>query len=205
VREGLLVFARYGFRWILACMMAALNLCLLGVSIATEPKTQPAAQLTRPDDSAETVTFSPTRYPPTSITFKIAVFLNLPAMFVGGIAAIFVPHNGQTMDIAFCTIFAFPLWYRIGRWIDRQTATTGPPALGPVRATLRGFAQGFASLLLALFIFSFTPAFHERNYETRFLSLVYACWCAGYLACSIWGARRENRKLTSGVPRSSEA
>lgn len=64
--------------------MVALNLCLLGVSIATEPKPQPAPPITKPADSGETVTFSPTPYPPTSTVFKIAMILSLPAVFAGG-------------------------------------------------------------------------------------------------------------------------
>jgi hypothetical protein len=174
--------------------MVALNLCLLGVSIATEPKPQPAAPITKPADSGETVTFSPAPYPPTSTVFKIAMILSLPAMFVGGIVASFVTHSGQAMDIAFCTILVFPLWYRIGNWFDRERAPTAPPQPSPVRDALRGFARAAVGFLLALGIISLTPAYHHRTRETFFFALAYSLWCAGYLACSLWGEQRDNRR-----------
>jgi hypothetical protein len=175
--------------------MVALNLCLLGVSISTEPKPERAAPVTKQSDSGNTVTFSPTLYPPTSATFKAAVILNLPALLVGGTVAMFLRHGGQTMDIAFGAIFAFPLWFRIGRWFDRQRAPEGPKALSPGRDTVRVVARIAVGLLLALSINGLTRAFHERTNETICFSLAYSLLCACYLACSFWGGWREKGRV----------
>ena len=186
------MISRFGFKWILPCVMVALNLCLLGLSIATEPKPQPVAHVTNPSDSSDTVTFSPTPYPPTSTVFKIAMILSLPAVFVGGIVASFVPHSGQTMDIAISTIFVFPLWYRIGRWIDRQRGPARPPSL--VRANFRSVVRALVGVLLAISLLGLTPANHHRTSESVFGLIALSLWCTGYLVCSQCGGRRERKQ-----------
>jgi len=194
------MLARYGFRWILAIVMVAVNLCLLGVDLATEPKPQPTSSHTNQRQAAspdgDTVTFALPPEPKVNVVFDVALMMNLPATYAGTILAILFPHSGQAMDIGLSTIFVFPLWYRIGRWIDRQRTPGGPSTFGPWRRTLRGFGWILAGFMIPAIIYSMPRAFRYKQWNI-FPLLAWSLWCAFYLACSFWGGWREKKRLAA--------
>ncbi len=182
------------------CVMVALNLCLLGVSIATEPEPQPAPIMmpSKPaTQDGDTVTFTIPPEPKTNIAFEVALLLNFPAFYTGIIVGALTEYTGEATLLALRTILVFPLWFRIGRWIDRQRVPAGPPRLGPVRDTLRGFGRILAGFLLLACLYEFSRDMRYKFSSSEHRLLGCTIWCATYLALSFWGGRREKRRVAS--------
>ena len=123
---------KHRFRVLLPLIMTGVQLGLLTASLAIhrEPwvlPTLPEPQAQAQDDcSGEncTVSFSPSPEPSAGNILKLAIVLNLPAVFPGPIldvvaALIHFPHPpGEPSQIGFSAVFVPVIWYRVGRWMD---------------------------------------------------------------------------------------
>lgn len=199
------MISRYGFKWILPCVMVVLNVCLFGVSIAYStgpiigrPPDSPGPRyiVSNPDDT-ETQTAS---FPPplqTSAEFKIALALSMPAVIAGSLLSIFVPHMDCTLNIGLSTVFVPFLWFAIGKWFDelRSGAAFSVRKALKIGAPGRLLLRAGAGFFFLLSVFGLSTIDHHRTNESNFFFAVSLIWSCCYIAGSIWTERRSKQRV----------
>src|SRR5208283_3538452 len=124
----------------------------------------------------------PLEAPPLKPAEKIAILLNLPAVFVAMLAATFVfpQHDmaGMYMSIAFVPFS----WYAVGRWLD---GVLGYTRRLRIFRTLRGLLCVSALGALLVSIAGLTPLYHHRTADSSWVFAGLASWSALCLAIVI--------------------
>jgi hypothetical protein len=104
--------------------------------------------------------------PPLKPVQKIALILELPAMFVATLfAAVLFPLN-ETAWLYTSIPFVPIVWYAIGRWLD---GLLGYRARFRVPKILRGLLAVPAGVVLCLSLVGFTPLYHHRTVDTYWM------------------------------------
>lgn len=194
------MISRIRFRVWLPCAVTALMLCLCAISLATRrPSAKPDAPAAKSGE--DTVTFSPSPYPKTSLLIKAAIVVDAPAIELGGLVLV-IPllllgmPGGEVVWIGAGALLTPLIWFPIGRWVDQQIAgRLIAPRSWPLLRELGRFGLcSLSGVCLLAGIFSLTPLYHHRTSESVFLSAVLVLWCGGYMACSIAGGWRLQRR-----------
>jgi hypothetical protein len=122
---------------------------------------------------------------PLKPALKIAILLNLPAMFAAiPIAVVF--FHGSELGLLYAPLpFVLLLWYGIGLWLDRLLGYV--PHSGKVHKTWRGLFAALSVGLLCLSIASITPLNHHRTGDTYRVGLALILWSALFFAMSMSG------------------
>src|SRR5689334_21286519 len=111
--------------------------------------------------------------PPLKPLQKIALILELPAMFVAMlISAVLFPRN-ETAWLYTSIPFVPLVWYAIGRWLDGLFGYGNRLRL-PRR--LRGLIAVPAGVLLCLSLAGFTPLYHHRTADTYWMFSGLVLW-----------------------------
>ena len=183
--------------------MTGVQLGLLTASLAIhrEPwvlPTLPEPQAQAQDDcSGEncTVSFSPSPEPSAGNILKLAIVLNLPAVFPGPIldvvaALIHFPHPpGEPSQIGFSAVFVPVIWYRVGRWMDDLASprmAEKPTQLG-LKAVWTILARTAIWILFAMVLLSFLIEYYRESDTTKFVLVVSILWTGAYLAGGFLG------------------
>lgn len=193
------MISRIRFRVWLPCAVTALMLCLCAISVATrKPGAKPDAPAKNGED---TVTFSPNPHPKTSLVTKVAIVIDAPAIELGAwvlvIPLLLLGVTGaEGMWIGAGALLTPLIWFPIGRWVDQQIAgRLIAHRRWPLLRELGRFGLcSLSGVCLLAGIFSLTPLYHHRTTESVFLSAVLVLWCGGYIACSIAGGWRLQRR-----------
>jgi hypothetical protein len=106
---------------------------------------------------------------------KIALILELPAMFVASlIGAVLFPRN-DTAWLYTSIPFVSLVWYAIGRWLD---GLLGYGARLRLPQILRGLLAVPAGVVLCVSLACFTPQYHHRTADTYWISSGLVLWSA---------------------------
>ena len=125
---------------------------------------------------------------PLTVTQKIELFLNLPALLLAVPFAEILFHSTD-LGLLYAAMPLIPiLWYAIGRWIDGM--------LGYVRKgrklpkSVSGFAAILITGLMILSLVTVTPLNHHRRADTYWAGAALILWSGLFLAMSVSSFRR---------------
>ena len=124
----------------------------------------------------------PIRPAPLTLAFKVAIVLNLPAVFAGALVAAALSLESDLSLLWASTLFVPLLWFGIGRWLDGVFGFRPRPARLP--SPWRGFwvllSVGF--LLLAVS----SIAHLDRNFtsDAIWITAALSFWSVLFLAMS---------------------
>jgi hypothetical protein len=125
--------------------------------------------------------------PPLKPVQKIALILELPAMFVATlIGAVLFPLN-ETAWLYTSIPFVPLVWYAIGRWLD---GLLGYSARLRLPRILRGLLAVPAGLVLCVSLAGFTPLYHHRTTDTYWIFSGLMLWSGLCLTMMTSSARR---------------
>jgi hypothetical protein len=193
---------------VLPVVMTAVQVGLFAASLALprEPWVIPVPPVVKVGSEApcppeNCITFTADPGPKTGRILKVALVLNLPAVFLGGFLHIFanlahVPHvSGEPGLIAFGAVFVPLFWYRIGRWVDGQR---GPQSATQAKGSAlwevwKFLLRSFAWAILPIAIYGLTPAYHHRTRESSFLLAALILWSGAFLEGGLWSGWRMRR------------
>ena len=121
---------------------------------------------------------------------KIALILELPAMFLAiPIGALLLPQNETAW--MYLSIPLVPLvWYAIGRWLD---GLLGYIARLRVPAILRGLLSTTALGVLMVSMAGVTPLNHHRTPETSWVLTSMALWSGLCISMMLFSPDRATR------------
>ena len=202
------------YRVLLPLIMTGVQLGLLAASLVVhrEPWVLPAPSeqqtQTQADCSGEgCVSFSPTPDPRAGTILKMAMVLNLPAVFFGAFldaasALIHFPHPpGEPALIGFSAVFAPVIWYRVGRWMDdlAMGGIVGDSTRHSAKAVWTSMSRAMAWFLFAVMLLSLLVERHRETDTTIFLQVVVILWTGAYLAGGFVGDRRRAARLRAPV------
>jgi hypothetical protein len=120
---------------------------------------------------------------------KIALILNLPAMFLAAvIAAVLFPLNDRAL--MYISIAFVPLvWYVIGKWLDGILGYCERLRLpGPLRGLLALPAVGILCVSMA----GLTPLYHHRTANTYWVFIGLLIWSGLCIAIMLSSSARRN-------------
>jgi hypothetical protein len=119
---------------------------------------------------------------------KIALILELPAMFLAILTgAVLLPHNDTAW--MYLSIPLVPLvWYAIGRWLD---GLLGYIARLRVPRILRGLLSVTAVGALMVSIAGITPLNHHRTPDTYWVLTGIALWSGLCIAIMLFSSDRK--------------
>lgn len=194
------------FRWILLAASLVLGMALFTWNLRLSrntPQPQPCQQ-TPPvvaPDGTETVTICMPVEPRLSLPIKAEALFNLPALETGIFAKVLVNLEGDLWLIVVTTILAALMWFKIGQWVDyHRTLTPMSVRKESISRVLSKFLlQTLASISLLGAVFALLPTYHHKSPYSAFVAICCLIWSLTYLACSIWGTRRE-RKIGARRP-----
>jgi hypothetical protein len=186
--------------------MTLANLALFAISVSQQHSQKIAAN---PESAAyreaayqegETLRFQPDE-PKASRIVKLALVLNLPAVFCGIVVCGIFGSGSDTAILGFTEAFVPLLWYPIGRWVDQQLllSMSAPTRASKFGVIKQNVLRALSAFLLVVMLLEFTPLYHHRTSETEFLSATVILWCAPYLVCSFWGERRLKKNMLRTV------
>jgi hypothetical protein len=208
--------AGHHFRVLLPLIMTGVQLGLLAASLVIhrEPWVLPdlpeSQAQTQADCSGEdcTVSFSPMPPEPRAGRFlKIAMVLNLPAVFLGAVLHIvavlihFPDTSGEPTLLGFSAVFVPVIWYRVGRWLD-DLVISGIAAESTkfnAKAVWRMVTRAIVWFLLVLMLLSLLVERHRETDTTMFLQVISILWTGAYLAGGFLGDRRIAARLRAPV------
>jgi hypothetical protein len=193
------------FRVLLPIIMSVMNLLLavwsshenaqqLNAGTSLTARYQPVSL----QNDAPAVGFRPVEIEP-GIAVKVAIILNLPAVYAGLICASLLHRESEPAVIAVSTLFVPWLWLGIGRWIDRRRGILPMPTWPPSRARLIWvpLMRTAATFFLVVAIVGVTPLFRHRTEESAFMFGVMMLWSGAYLACIFWESRAARQTRAS--------
>jgi hypothetical protein len=184
------MMARIGYRRLLPVLFTLAHVALLFYGAAHQEHTlsnvqrESAYHRLRYQEGADIPWENKEPMPLTSEQ-KIAILLNLPAMFAAiPIAVVF--FRGSDTGLLYAPLPFVPLlWYGIGRWLDRLLGHI--PVSRRIHKTWRGLFAALSVGLLCLSIASITPLNHHRTGDTYWVGLALILWSALFLAMSMSG------------------
>jgi len=125
----------------------------------------------------------PLEAPPLKPSEKIAILLNLPAVFVAMLVATFAfPQHDMAGMYVSIALVPFS-WYAVGRWLD---GVLGYTRRLRIFQTLRGLLGVSALGALFVSIAGFTPLYHHRTADSNWFFAGLAFWSALCLAIVIF-------------------
>lgn len=198
-------------RVLLPLIMTSVQLGLLAASLiiprepwvlAAPPEPKAISQSDCP--SEDCVTFSPgPSEPKAGRILKMAMVVNLPAVFLGAFLAIataliHIPHPpGEPTLLGFSLVFVPLIWYRVGKWAD-DSASGGivrESTQLSLTALWRILARVIVWFLFALMLLSLLVEYHREGETARFLIVISILWTGAYLAGGFLGDRRRAARL----------
>jgi len=164
--------------------------------LPTPPEPQAQAQEECSGDEC-TASFSPNPEPNAGNILRIAMVLNLPAVFLGAVlhlvaVLIHFPHPpGEPSLLGFSAVFVPLIWYWVGRWVDNLAPgaipeKTNQPNLQSVWTIL---ARTAVWILFAMMLLSFLVEHHRESGATKFVMAITVLWTGAYLAAGFLGDR----------------
>jgi hypothetical protein len=133
----------------------------------------------------ETIQWEGTERKPLTITQKLGILLNLPAVLMAA-PIVVVFFRESDLALLYVSLPFVPLvWYGIGRWIDRLLGYI--PPLRRIRRTWRGLFTFLSAGLLCISVVTVTPLNHHRERDTYWNGAALILWSS--LAVAISGFR----------------
>ena len=160
---------RVGFRRVLPIAFALIHLVLLWFTQTSQPHASPRIAR-RPaayqgDLGVPIELLEPLEPPPLRPVQKIALLVELPAMFLATlIGAVLFPRS-ETAWMYLSIPLVSLVWYAIGRWLD---GLLGYIVRLRLPETLRRLLAILASGALCLSMGGLTPLYHHRTADTHF-------------------------------------
>jgi len=185
---------RIGFRGALPLAFTLIHLVLVWFSQAHQPH---IASMARRDSGYRPVAYQAESVgvpieafgepPPLTPVQKIAVVLDLPAMFVAMmIGAVLFPRNETAW--LYASVPLVPLvWYAIGRWLD---GLFGYSTRLSLPAILRGSLAFPAVGVLFVSAAGLTPLYHHRTADTYWIFSGLVLWSGLCITIMTSSARR---------------
>jgi len=195
--------------------MTGVQLGLLAASLVVhrEPWVLPAPSESQVQTQADSpgedgiVSFTLPPEPRFGMFLKMAMILNLPAVFFGAVlhivtVLIHFPHtSGEPTLLGFSAVFVPMIWYRVGRWLD-DLATGGIIAESTpfnAKATWRMMARAIVWFLFVIMLLSMLVERHREADTTMFLQVISILWTGAYLAGGFLADRRRAARLRAPV------
>lgn len=124
--------------------------------------------------------------PPLKPAQKIAIIVELPAMFVAMLIGAFLFPRSE-MGWLLISIPLVPLvWYAIGRWLDGML---GYSIRVHVPGILRGLLAVPAYFVLVVSMAGLTPLYHHRTGDTYWMFSGLILWSGLFLTMTMSSAR----------------
>lgn len=117
--------------------------------------------------------------PPLKPIQRMALVLELPAMFLAIMIGAVVLHQNENAWMYLSIAFVPFLWYLIGRWLD---GLLGFVARLRIPRVLRGFLNVVAIFILGVSIAGLTPLYHHRTADTYWVFTGLTLWSGLCLA-----------------------
>lgn len=127
--------------------------------------------------------------PPLKPIQKMALILELPAMFLAILVGAVVLHQNENAWMYLSIALVPFLWYFIGRWLD---GLLGYIAVLRVPRILRGLLNVLAIVVLCVSITGLTPLYHHRTADTYWVFTGLALWSGLCLAMMFSCAAQPN-------------
>jgi len=206
------------FRLLLPVIMTCVQLGLLAACLVIHREpwvlSAPPALPTpgsSPCAAENCVSFSPPPEPRFGRIIRLAMILNLPAVFLGAcfeiLLAVFrVPTNEATL-LASSAIFVPLIWSRIGNWIDAQSEfqTVSPSTPTKMGSAWAIVARASVWMSFLIMLFAFVVERHREGEPTRFVQAVAIAWTGIYVAVGLWGDWRRPSRHPIEAPRDGTA
>jgi len=171
---------RIGFRWAFPLAFTLIHVVLVWYSLPHQPHVVRMASCDsgyRPVAYQEGISGVPMETfgepPPLTPVQKIAIILELPAMFVAMlIGALLFPRNDAAW--LYTSVPLVPLvWYAIGRWFDGLLGYGPRLRLPPI---LRGLLTVSAYFVFLVSMAGLTPLYHHRTADSYWLFSGLVLW-----------------------------
>lgn len=182
---------RIGFRRVFPVVFTLIHIVLIWFA-QTHPSASPhIVSQHRPvayqeGDSVPMEAFEPPSLKPAQ---KIALILELPAMFVATlIGTIFFPRNDVAWLYTSVPLVAL-VWYCIGRWLDGLLGYSARLCLPRI---LRKLSTVLAIGVLLVSTSWLTPLYHHRTPDTYWIFSGFVLWSGLCLAVMVTSARRDS-------------
>jgi hypothetical protein len=166
---------RIGFRRVFPLVLTLIHIVLIWFA-QTHPSASPhIVSQYRPVayQEGDSATMEVVEPPPLKSVQKIALILELPAMFVATlIGAVLFPRNDAAW--LYTSVPLVPLvWYCIGRWLDGLLGYSARLCLPRILRTLLAVPAG---LVLFVGLAGFTPLYHHRTADTYWMFSGLVLW-----------------------------
>ena len=181
---------RIGFRRVFPVVLTLIHIVLIWFA-QTHPSASPhIVSQYRPIayQEGDSVPMEAFERPSLKPVQKIALILELPAMFAAMlIGAVFFPRNDAAWLYTSVPLVPF-VWYCIGRWLDGLLAYSARLCLPLI---LRKLFAVLAFGVLVLSAVGLTPLYHHRTPDTYWIFGGFVLWSGLCLAVMATSARRD--------------
>ena len=124
---------------------------------------------------------------------KIAILLNLPALFLAIPVALMFFHGDDMASLYAAVPFVPLVWYGVGRWLDGLFGYVSRPHAVP---RWSGLFAVLSTGLLILSVLMVTPANHHRRPDTYWVGTALVVWSALFVTISLSCFYRRPSQLT---------
>jgi len=143
---------------------------------------------------AENVSFSPAPEPKAGRILRMAMLLNLPAVFLGGIldvvaGVLHFPTSEQSL-LGFTSVFVPLIWFRVGRWLDDQFMSQNLRQ-STLKSVLRISTRAFMWFLFVMMLAGLLLEHHRYAGSRNFMIVALILWTGAYLAGGLWGISKD--------------
>jgi hypothetical protein len=125
---------------------------------------------------------------------KIAILLNLPALFLAIPVALMLFHGDDLASLYAAVPFVPLVWYGVGRWLDGLFGYVSRSHAVP--RVWSGLFAVLSTGLLILSVLMVTPANHHRRPDTYWVGTALVVWSAFFVATSLSCFYRRPSQLT---------
>lgn len=175
---------RIGFRRVLPVLLTLVHICFVWSARSVQSRalrgfhavSQYQAVKYQEGDSIPMQSLEP---PPLKPIQRMALVLELPAMFLAILVGAVVLHQNENSWMYLSIAFVPFLWYYIGRWLD---GLQGAVARLRVPRILRGLLNVVAIFILCVSVAGLTPLYHHRTADTYCVFTGLALWSGLCLA-----------------------
>jgi hypothetical protein len=165
---------RIGFRRALPLLFTVVHVCFVWSARSVESQ---ALSVTYQEGVG--VPMRSLEAPPLKPIQKMALVLEIPAMFLAILVGAVVLHQNENAWMYLSIALVPFLWYFIGRWLD---GLLGCIARLRVPRILRGLLNVVAIFILGVSIAGLTPLYHHRTAGTYWVFTGLALWSCLCLA-----------------------
>jgi L-asparagine transporter-like permease len=131
---------------------------------------------------------------------EMAILLNLPAVFLGGILdSVVGAHHfptGEQSLLEISVVFVPVIWYYVGKWLDNRF--TPEKQHQSTQITLKAVCRILArAIVWFLFVMTFLAFLFERHRypgSTNFMMVALILWAGVYLAGGLWGDHQRSAR-----------